>query len=70
MMVRLEQVAQRVHGCPVLGDIHGQVGLSSKQPDLDVDVPAHCRYPLKVHSSSNNSMILWNPFGNLLPLQY
>ena len=30
-------------GCPVLGDIQGQAGLGSKQPDLTVDVPVHCR---------------------------
>lgn len=30
-------------GCPVLGDTHGQVGLNSKQPDLDIDVPVHCK---------------------------
>ena len=39
----LEQVAQR--GCtrPIPGNIQGQVGQGSEQPDLVADVPAHCR---------------------------
>ena len=37
----LEQVAQRGGG--VLGDIQGQAGWGSEQPDVAVDVPVHCR---------------------------
>jgi len=39
----LEQIAQRGGGCPLLGDIQGQTGQGSEQPDLAVDVPVHCR---------------------------
>ena len=39
----LEQVAQRGGKCPIPGNIQGEVGQSSEQPDLVVDVPAHCR---------------------------
>ena len=38
-----KQVAQRGGGCPVFGDIEGQAGPGSEQPDLAVGVPAHCR---------------------------
>lgn len=40
----LEQVAQRGGGCPISGNVQGQVGRGSEQPDLDdpEDVPAHC----------------------------
>jgi len=38
----LEQVAHRGGRCPIPGNIQGQVGLGSEQPDL-VDVPAYCR---------------------------
>ena len=38
----LAQVAQRGGRCPIPGNIQGQVGRDSDQPDL-VDVPAHCR---------------------------
>ncbi|KAK4818961.1 LOW QUALITY PROTEIN: hypothetical protein QYF61_022628 [Mycteria americana] len=39
----LEQVAQRCGRCPIPGNIQGQVGRGSEQPDLVEDVPAHCR---------------------------
>ena len=39
----LEQVAQRGGGCLVLGDIQGQAGPDSWQPDLAVGVPVHCQ---------------------------
>jgi len=39
----MEQVAQRGGGCPIPGNIKGQVGWGSEQPDLVKDVPAHCR---------------------------
>lgn len=39
----LAQVAQRGGGCPIPENIKGQVGWSSKQPDLVEDVLAHCR---------------------------
>jgi len=39
----LEQVAQRNDGSPIPGDIQGQAGWGSEQPDLPVGVPVHCR---------------------------
>jgi len=39
----LEQVTQRGGGCPLLGDIQGQAGEGSEQPDLAADFPVHCR---------------------------
>jgi len=54
----LAQVSQRGGGCPIPGDIQGQVGWGSEQSDLVVDVPPHCRggwitWPLKVPSKTN-----------------
>ena len=37
------QIAQRSSGGPIPGDIQGQVGQGSEQPDLSEDVPAHWR---------------------------
>ena len=39
----VEQVAQRSCGCPIPGNIQGQVGWGFEQPDLVEDVPAHSR---------------------------
>ncbi|KAK4808965.1 hypothetical protein QYF61_015199 [Mycteria americana] len=39
----LKQIAQRGGRCPIPGNIQGQVGQGSEQPDLVEDVPAHCR---------------------------
>ena len=39
----LEQVAQRDGRYPIPGNIQGQFGWSSEQPDLAEDVPAHYR---------------------------
>ncbi|KAK4816211.1 LOW QUALITY PROTEIN: hypothetical protein QYF61_013449 [Mycteria americana] len=39
----LEQVAQRGGRCPMPGNIQGQVGQGSEQPDLVEDIPAHCK---------------------------
>jgi len=39
----LEQVVQGSDGCRIPGDIPGQAGWGSEQPDLDVGVPVHCR---------------------------
>jgi len=39
----LAQVARRGGRYPIPGNIHGQVGWVSEQPDLPEDVPAHCR---------------------------
>ena len=39
----LERITQRCNGCPVLGDIQGEVGQGSEQPDIDVGVSVHCR---------------------------
>ncbi|KAK4815290.1 hypothetical protein QYF61_026195 [Mycteria americana] len=45
---RLAQVVQRGGRCPIPGNIQGQVGQGSEQPDLVEDVPAHCRGALAV----------------------
>ena len=39
----LAQVAQRGGGCPIPGDIQGQAGQGSEQPDPAVGVPVQCR---------------------------
>jgi len=39
----VEQVAQRGGRYSIPGNIQGQTGQGSEQPDLVVDVPAHCR---------------------------
>ena len=39
----LEQIAQRGGGCRIPGDIHGQAGLGSEQPNLAVGGPVLCR---------------------------
>jgi len=39
----LEQASQGVSGGPIPGNIQGQAGRGSEQPDSVVDVPAHCR---------------------------
>ena len=39
----LEQIAQRGGGCSIPGDIHGQAGLGSEQPNLAVGGPILCR---------------------------
>ena len=39
----LEQVARRSGRCPIPGNIQGEVGRDSKQPDLVEGVPIHCR---------------------------
>ena len=39
----LERVSQRGRRCPIPGNIEGQVGWGSEQPDLVVDAPAHCK---------------------------
>ena len=36
----LEQVAQRGSGCPILGDIQGQAGWGSDQPNLTSSCPS------------------------------
>jgi len=61
----LEEVAQRGGSCPIPGNIQGQVGQGSEQPDLVVDVPTQCRgvglrWPLKVPSNPNYSVIFMN----------
>jgi len=38
-----EQVAQRSGRCPIPGNIQGQAGGGSEQPDLVEDVPVHYR---------------------------
>ena len=55
----LAQVAQRGGRCPTPGNVQGWV----RQPDPFEDVPAYCqggwtRWPLKVPSTPNYSMIL------------
>ena len=39
----MEEVAQRGGRCPIPGNIPGQVGRGSEQPDLVEDVPARGR---------------------------
>jgi len=39
----LAHVAPRGGRCPIPGNIHGQVGQGSEQPDCVEDVLAHCR---------------------------
>ena len=39
----LAQVTQRGGRCPALGDIKGEAGWGSEQPDGAVGVPVHCR---------------------------
>lgn len=39
----LQQAAHRTCGCPIPGNIQAQAGLSSEQPDLIKNVPAHGR---------------------------
>ena len=39
----LEQAAQRDGRCPIPGNIQGQIGQGSEQPDLVEDVAAYCR---------------------------
>lgn len=39
----LELVAQKGGGSPVLGDVQGQDGSGSEQPDLAVNVPSCCK---------------------------
>ena len=39
----LEQVAQRSCGCPLPGNVQGQVGRGFEQPGLVEGVPAHGR---------------------------
>jgi len=38
----LARLAQRGGRCPIPGNIQGQVGWGSEQPDVVEDVPAHC----------------------------
>ena len=42
-MTSMHWVAQRGGRCPILGNIQGQAGWGSEQPDLVVDVPASGR---------------------------
>ena len=39
----LEEVSQRGARWPIPGNVQGQVGRGSEQPDLVEDVPAYCR---------------------------
>ena len=39
----LAQVAQRGGGCPISGDVQGQPGAGTEQPDRAVGTPVHCR---------------------------
>ena len=43
VMEHLEQVVQRVCGCPIPGCIQGQAGCVSGQPGLVVGDPVHSR---------------------------
>jgi len=65
----LEQVAQRSSESPIPGNIQGQAGQGSEQPDLAVDTPIHCREvgqvafegPLQVKQFSDH--LLWTTEG-------
>lgn len=53
----LEQVAQTGSGCPIPPNVQVQVEQDSVQPDLVVDVAAHCKvvgvgdlFKIKIHS--------------------
>ena len=43
MYMALKQATQRRGGGPIPGDFQGQAGGGSKQPDVTLDVPIHCR---------------------------
>lgn len=56
----LEEVAQRGGRCPIPGNIQGQAGHGSQQPDPFEDVPAYwdsTRWLWKVPSNPNYHMI-------------
>ena len=55
----LEQVAQEVSGGPIPGNIQGQVGRGSEQPQLVEDIVAHCGGIdlLKVPSNPRHSIL-------------
>jgi len=38
-----EQISQRGGGRPIPGGIQSQAGQGYEQPDLEVDIPVHCR---------------------------
>jgi len=42
-MMRVAQVAQRSCGCPIIGNVQGQVGQGLEQPGLVEDVAANGR---------------------------
>ena len=39
----LQQVARSDGGCPIPGDIRGQIGSDSEQPDVAIGISVHCR---------------------------
>lgn len=41
--IALPQIIQRHGGCLLPGNIQGQTGEGSEQPDPDEDIPAHCK---------------------------
>ena len=64
MVKHWKRLPQRGGRFFILGNIQGQVGRGSEQPDLVEKVPTRCRgdwtrWPLKVPSNPNHSMILW-----------
>jgi len=58
----LAWIAQRGGRCPIPGNIPGQAGRGSEQPDPVEDVPARCRgwagWPRRGPSHPNHAMIL------------
>ena len=62
-VARLWHRLPRGGGCPVPGDIQGQAGWGSVQPDVAEGVRSlqgvWTRWPLKLHSNSNYSVFLW-----------
>ena len=61
----LTQVAQRGGRCPVPGNVPGQAGRGSEQPDRVGDVPAHCRDRLGWMGSKGPS----NPKHSVIPMK-
>ena len=56
----MAQVVQRGGRCLIPGDIQGQAGQGSEQPDVAVGVPVHCRrvVPDGLYGSLPNQMAL------------
>jgi len=60
MFYTLYDISIHIGGCPVPGDIQGQTGWGSEQPDVAVGDPVHCRRvgPDGLYRSLPTEMIL------------